>query len=85
MQIIYTPKFRREYKHLPLHIKEIAEAKENIFRENPFHHALKTHKLKGKFQEFWSFSLSYQYRIVFEFSKNNIVYFHSVGTHHVYQ
>jgi len=47
MEIIYSPKFAREYKNLPLEIKKIAEVKEAIFRSNPFDAHLKTHKLHG--------------------------------------
>ncbi len=63
----------------------IAEAQEKIFRSNPFHPALKTHKLKGRLKEFWAFSIGYRYRIIFEFADDNTIYFHSVGTHDIYQ
>ena len=63
----------------------IAEAQEKIFRLDPFDSALKTHKLKGRLREFWAFSIRYQYRIIFEFADDNTIYFHSVGTHDVYQ
>jgi len=36
MEIIYSPKFTREYKKLPRNIKDIAEEQEKIFRQNPF-------------------------------------------------
>ncbi len=63
----------------------IAEAQEKIFRSDPFHPALKTHKLKGRLKEFWAFSIGYQHRIIFEFAEHQTVYFHSVGTHDIYQ
>ena len=85
MQIIYSSKFTREYKKLPWHVKKIAEQKEEVFRENVFHPSLKTHKLTGNLQGFWSFSIDYKYRIIFEFADEKIIYFHSVGTHAIYQ
>ncbi len=85
MQIIYSPKFVRKYKRLPDNIKDKAEKAEHIFRINPFNSALKTHKLTGKFKNFYSFSIDYKYRIIFEFEDRNTVYFHSVGDHSVYQ
>lgn len=86
MKIIYSSKFSREYKKLPLEIKDIAEQQEKIFRKNPFNPKLKTHKLKGRLKGFLSFSIGYKYRIIFEFGKNKeIVYFHSVGDHDIYQ
>lgn len=84
-EIIYTSIFIREYRNLPNDIKIQAEKKEKIFRQNPLHPSLKTHKLKGKLNEFWSFSIAYKYRIIFEFGDENTVYFYSVGNHDVYQ
>ena len=86
MKIIYSSKFAREYKKLPLSIKLLAEKREEIFRQNPFNPRLKTHKLKGQLKNFLSFSIGRKYRIIFEFSKDkNIVYFHSTGSHDIYQ
>lgn len=84
MKIIYSPKFRREYKKLPLSIKLLAEQREPLFRKNPFDFRLKTHKLGGRLKDFWAFSIDYQYRIIFEFGKNDAVHFHSVGNHDIY-
>lgn len=86
MKIIYTSKFEREYKKLPEQIKILAEEKEKIFRNNPLNPRLKTHKLHGKFKEFWSFSVDFKYRIVFEISKDKKTsYFHSVSNHDIYK
>ena len=85
MEIIYTSKFRREYKRLPDKIKSIAEQNEKVFRDNPFNPALDTHKLHGRLKEFWSFSIGYKYRIIFEFANKNTAHFHSTGNHDIYQ
>ncbi|HBU07179.1 MAG TPA: type II toxin-antitoxin system mRNA interferase toxin, RelE/StbE family [Candidatus Magasanikbacteria bacterium] len=86
MEIIYSSKFAREYKKLPNNVKDIAEEQEEIFREDPFDPRLKTHKLKGRLNGFLSFSIGYKYRIIFEFTKDkNVVYFHSVGDHDIYE
>ncbi len=85
MKIIYSSKFAKEYKRLPLKIKKTAEKKENVFRKDPFESSLKTHKLTGKLKEYYSFSIDYQYRIIFEFVKKDIIWFHSVGTHEIYK
>lgn len=85
MKIIYSSKFIKEYKKLPEEIKITAEFKEKIFRNNPFNKILNTHKLSGKLKEFWSFSINNKYRIIFELEKNNLIYFHSVGDHSIYQ
>jgi len=84
MEIYYSSKFAREYKKLPLKIKKRAEAAEKLFRENPLHPKLRTHKLKGRLKEFWSFSIDEKYRIIFEFQQKNLIWFHSVGDHSIY-
>jgi len=85
MKIYYSSKFAREYKRLPRRVKTAAEKKETVFRKDPFDKALKTHKLTGKLKEYYSFSIDYQYRIIFEFAGKDTVWFHSVGTHEIYK
>jgi len=85
MRIIYAPKFAREYKKLSKKIKKAAEEREVVFRSNPFDPVLETHKLHGRLKEFWSFSIGFRHRIIFEFADGDVVYFHSVGDHDVYQ
>ena len=85
MNIFYTSKFRREYKKLPKEVKSRAEKNETLFRKNPFDSRLDTHKLHGRLKDFWSFSVDFKYRIVFEFGDSSTVYFHSVGNHDIYQ
>lgn len=84
MKIFYSPKFGRQYKKLPREVQLLAEKREQIFRKNPFHPTLKTHKLGGKLEEFWAFSIDYKYRIIFEFMPDKTVHFHSVGDHDIY-
>lgn len=85
MEIIYHPKFARQYKKLPRPIKDRAEEKEKLFRANPFDPRLKTHKLHGELSEFWSFSITREYRIIFDFTDHNkTARFYMVGTHDIY-
>lgn len=84
MRIYYSSKFEKEYRKLPKKVKISAEKKEKLFRKDPFSPALKTHKLTGRLKDFWAFSIDFQYRIIFEFIDEQIVWFHSVGTHGVY-
>lgn len=85
MKIIYSSKFAKEYKKLPRRIKLRAEKKERIFRKDPFDPRLKTHKLSGKLKDFYSFSIDYQHRIIFEFTNKDVIWYHSVGTHEIYK
>jgi addiction module RelE/StbE family toxin len=85
MIILYSPKFAREYKKLPDGVKTVAEAKEKIFRKDPFDPRLKTHKLTGEFEGFLSFSVNFSYRIIFDFADKNTVRFYRIGTHDIYE
>ena len=84
MKIYYSRKFAREYKKLPKNVKRLAEEREPVFRCNPFDPSLRTHHLDGKLKEYLSFSLDYRYRIIFEFDTKDSVWFHSIGTHDIY-
>jgi mRNA-degrading endonuclease YafQ of YafQ-DinJ toxin-antitoxin module len=84
MKIYYLPKFKRQYRKLPREVQEIAEEKEVIFRKNPFDSQLKTHKLAGMLGGFWSFSVSYTHRIIFEFVEDGNVRFYQIGPHRIY-
>ena len=85
MKILHSSKFAKEYRKLPNSIKDLAEKREEIFRDDPFDPRLRTHKLKGELADFYSFSVSYQWRIVFHFENKNTVIFDNIGTHEVYQ
>ena len=84
MKIYYSSKFAREYKRLPIRTKTIAEKREKVFRSDPFDLRLKTHRLTGKLKGYYSFSIDYHYRIIFEFVGKDTVWFYSVGTHAIY-
>lgn len=84
MKIYYSSKFEKEYKKLPKKVKLSAETKEKVFRKDPFAPSLKSHKLTGKLKNYWSFSIDFKYRIIFEFASKDIIWFHSVGTHQIY-
>lgn len=85
MKIIYSGQFAKKYKKLPVNIKAIAEKKEEIFRSDIFDPRIKTHKLHGRLDEFWAFSINENYRIIFEFGEGDLVYFHTIGTHDIYE
>ncbi|OGD70857.1 hypothetical protein A3I18_01300 [Candidatus Campbellbacteria bacterium RIFCSPLOWO2_02_FULL_35_11] len=85
MKIKITPLFEKHYKKLSKDIKERAKEKEKLFRENPFHPLLNTHKLSGKEKESWVFWITYSYRIKFIFLNNDEALFLDVGTHGIYK
>jgi len=54
-----------------------------LFIENPYNTELKTHKLSGKLKDLWSFSIEYDLRVVFYFTKDKPkkAIFVDIGTH----
>lgn len=86
MNILYSAKFIRQYRKLTGEVKNDFEARELIFRGDNFDARLKTHKLHGRFDGFFSFSVNYKYRIVFEYINNKKdVRFHVIGNHDIYE
>ncbi|KPJ56783.1 hypothetical protein AMJ49_03875 [Parcubacteria bacterium DG_74_2] len=84
-KIHYTPDFKKSYERLPKNTRKIVDRKDALFRENPFHPSLNTHKLKGPLKDLWSFYITISYRILFEFLNRNEVIFYDVGTHDIYK
>ena len=84
-KIYYTSKFVRNFRCLSRNLQKKAAEKESVFRENPFHPSLKTHKLKGVLRNFYSFSVGYKYRIVFVFENGNEATFVDIGDHSIYR
>jgi len=85
MKILCLPKFAREYKKLQMKVKIQAEKREKIFRKDPFDKRLRTHKLHGELEGFYSLSISYSYRIIFDFKDKKTIRFYSVGDHDIYR
>ena len=61
-----------------------AREKERIFRQDPFDAKLKTHKLHGKFADYWVYSVDYTYRVIFRFLNGREALFFDIGPHHIY-
>ncbi len=51
------------------------------FTLDPFDPSLKTHKLSGKLKELWSFSVAYDARVLFYFTKDDKAVFVDIGSH----
>ena len=84
--IVYRrPRFIRAYQKLPDHIRNDFDEKIIIFENNPRDPRLRTHKLKGKFQESFSFYLRDGFRVYFEFSGKNEIDLLYVGPHNGYR
>jgi len=85
MKIVYSKGFARMFNALPISVQGKAKEKKSLFKDNPFSKSLKTHKLKGKFKACYSFSVDYDYRIVFKFTGKDTAVFMLIGDHSIYQ
>lgn len=84
-RVEYSNKFLKSLKRLPQKIIKEAEKKEEIFKENPFHPILRTHKLSGRDKESWGLWITLSYRIKFIFLSDEKVLFLEIGTHDIYK
>jgi len=82
--VYYSSQFKKSVKKYRQQRKQI-ENKIKKFLENPFDKSLKTHKLTGKLSSYWSFSINYHLRILFEFIDSKTVGFIDIGTHEIYK
>jgi mRNA-degrading endonuclease YafQ of YafQ-DinJ toxin-antitoxin module len=85
LKIIYSEKFISQFESLELKIQRLAEKKIRMFIIDHRHPSLKTHKLNGILDDYFSFSVDYQLRIVFEYGTKNTVHFLKIGGHDVYR
>lgn len=82
--VYYSSQFKKSIKKHRAFKKQI-EKRINIFLSDPFNPIIKTHKLTGKLSSYWSFSVDYHVRILFEFIDEETVGFIDIGTHEIYK
>ena len=80
MEIDFNAKFKKQYKKLPWEIRKKFLRRLDMFKENPYHPLLNTHKLRGKKRAFRSINITGDYRALFLW-KGDVVIFHQIGTH----
>ena len=52
-----------------------------LFSKDPFDYRLRTHKLTGKLEGLWAFSVTFDCRVIFEFLDKNEVLLVDIGGH----
>jgi mRNA interferase YafQ len=73
MKLIWSSAFKRAYKKVIKKNPKLKDKIANVLKKleiDPFHPSLKTHKLSGNLADFWSCSVAYDCRIIFELSEN---------------
>ena len=84
-RIHITSSFTRAYRKLPNPIQESAKKKDKWFRHHAFDSRLKTHKLRGELEGYWSYSVNESYRILFRFVGSDEAIYYDIGTHDIYR
>jgi len=57
------------------------EEKLTLFCEEPYHPSLKMHSLSGNLKDYSSLSITYEYRLIFQFISEDKVLLIDIGTH----
>lgn len=81
MRVIFTNRFRKDYKKLSANIRKRTDEKFKLLLQNPSHPSLRVKKVK-KCKNIFECSVSENYRFLFEFNKG-ICVLHRVGTHDI--
>lgn len=85
--LIWTPRFIKSFKKV---IKKNSFLKPKILKVleliefNPFDNKLKTHKLNGKYKDYYACSIEYDLRIIFEIDTETneiLIILLNIGTH----
>jgi addiction module RelE/StbE family toxin len=83
-KIIWDQGFKKVYQK---RVRNDAELKKRfwtmmrLFSKNPFDRRLRTHKLTGKLEGLWSFSVAYDWRVIFRFLSKDEVLLIDIGGH----
>jgi len=84
IKVTWDQGFKRIYKKKVKNNKELKEKfwdAIKLFSKEPYHPRLRTHKLTGKLEGLWAFSVSYDCRVIFEFISKNEILLIDIGSH----
>jgi mRNA-degrading endonuclease RelE of RelBE toxin-antitoxin system len=79
MEILYSDRFKKDYKHFPKNIRKIIQDKLRILSNDPFHPSLRTKKIKGK-EDIFESSVNMNIRITWNYIDSRIL-LRAIGEH----
>lgn len=82
MKFKYNKDFHKSFKQLPASIKKKFFNKLKLFIQNHTHPSLNLEKLEPKILNKWSLRIDRNYRLIFEFLKENTILLIDIGHHH---
>ena len=77
----FSNKFKKQYKLLPLQIRQSFNEKLPLFLSDILHPSLRVKKIHGV-QNRWEGSVTMKYRFTFHFDGDSVV-FRTIGTHDI--
>ena len=77
----FSNRFRKQYKALPLGIRQAFNEKLALFLTDMLHPSLRVKKIQGV-QNRWEGSITMKYRFTFHFEEDTVV-FRTIGTHDI--
>lgn len=84
IKVIQSARFLKSARKLPKSILKKADARDALFRKNPFDSQLRTHKLHGPLDGFYVYSVDHHYRIIFSFQNDKTILYHEIGRYNIY-
>ena len=73
IQIIYGQHFLKSAKKLPIKIQDKLARQINLLQKNPFHPLLHTKSLTSSLSGFYSFRITRDWRVIFQFREAEII------------
>jgi mRNA-degrading endonuclease YafQ of YafQ-DinJ toxin-antitoxin module len=81
MEFYYSSIFKKQYKKLPVKIREQFKVRLVLFEEDQNNPQLHIHKLQGLQSGLWSMNITGDIRAVFDRNHNGIIMFEAIGSH----
>jgi mRNA interferase RelE/StbE len=78
-EIVFTAPFDRQFRRLPLRIREATHKKLSLFLNDPNHPSLRIKRMSGT-ERIWEMSITMNYRLTFELDEQWVL-LRRIGTH----
>ncbi|MFA6227471.1 MAG: type II toxin-antitoxin system RelE/ParE family toxin [Candidatus Paceibacterota bacterium] len=85
LNLIYAPIFVKKFNKLEENLQDEVIEKIELFKDARNHKILKVHKLHGQFKNCYSFSVNYEFRIIFSYASKKDVDILAIGGHDIYK
>lgn len=81
MQIIFSKRFKKQYKKLPIKLQLQTKNRIELWQEQPSNPLLHLHQLGGELSKFYSINISGDLRALYEVVGEDIYLYEMLGTH----